>query len=148
MYYVLFCFRIVREYGLLNKSKAVCLPNRYPYIRNIPKYDQLFRYGAKLLCAFDLDYMLEGLHHEMKLRQTILYLQDYRNAGLTRLAAINVLHKLKVARERHLRELSTMTEGVQGNIHILSAKMGERVRLVGTRIQDCKICFPFTNVHI
>ena len=113
--FVLF-IRMVREYGLLNKSKAVCLPSRYPYIRNLPKYDQLFRYGAKLFCAFDLDYFLEGLHHEMRLRQTILHLQEYRKAGLNRLAGINVFHKLKVARERHLRELSTMTEGVQGTL--------------------------------
>ena len=113
-----FFFRVIREYGLLNKSKAVCLPSRYPYLRNLPKYDQLFRYGAKLLCAFDFDYVLEGLHHEMQLRKTILHLQDYRNAGLRKLAAINIFHKLKVSRERQLRELSTMTEGVQGNNRI------------------------------
>ena len=73
------------------------------------------------MCAFDFDYFLEGLHHEMQLRKTILHLQDYRNAGLTRVAAINIFHKSKVARERQLRELSTMTEGVQGksiNIYI------------------------------
>ena len=98
----------------------MCLPNRYPNIRNLTKYDQLFRYGAKLLCAFDLDYLLEGLHHEMELRQIILHLQDYRNAGLSRLAAINVFHKLKVARERQIRELSTMTEGIQGKMHMVN----------------------------
>ena len=110
------CFRVVREYGLLNKSRAVCLPSRYPYLRNLPKYDQLFRYGPKFLCAFDYDYLLESFHHEIQLRKTILHLQDYRNVGLTRLAAIKIFHRLKGTRERQLRELSTMAEGVQGNM--------------------------------
>ena len=108
-------FRVVREYGLLNKSKAVRLPSRYPYLSNVPKYEQLFHYGSKLLCAFDFDYILEGLHHEMQLRKTVLHLQDYRLAGLTKLAAINIFTKLKLSRERQLRELSTMPEGIQGN---------------------------------
>ena len=96
----------------------MCWPGRYPHLRNVPKYDQLFRHGAKLLCAFDFDYILEGLHHEMQLRKTILHLQDYRNAGLTRLAAISIHRKLKISRERQLRELSSIPEGVQGKSSI------------------------------
>ena len=112
--------RVVREYGLLNKSKAVRLPSRYPYLSNVPKYEQLFHYGSKLLCAFDFDYILEGLHHEMQLRKTVLHLQDYRLAGLTRLAAINIFNKLKQSRDRQLRELSTMPEGIQGIVYIIT----------------------------
>ena len=108
-------YRVVREYGLLNKSKAVRLPSRYPHLNNLPKYEQLFHYGSKLLCAFDFDYILEGLHHEMQLRKAVLHLQDYRQAGLTKLAAIQIFNKLKLSRERQLRELSTMPEGIQGN---------------------------------
>ena len=104
----------MREYGLLNKVKAVCLQSRYPHLRDNPKYEPLFRFGGKLFCAFDVDYFLEALHHEMQLRKTILHLQDYRCAGITRLVGINIFRKLKVARERQMRELSTMTEGVQG----------------------------------
>ena len=99
----------------MNKSKAVRLPSRYPHLNNLPKYEQLFHYGSKLLCAFDFDYILEGLHHEMQLRKAVLHLQDYRQAGLTKLAAIKIFNKLKLSRERQLRELSTMPEGIQGN---------------------------------
>ena len=115
--HILFYYRVVREYGLLNKSKALRLPSRYPYLRNLQKYESLFHYGSKLLCAFDFDYILEGMHHEMQLRKTVLHLQDYRVAGLTKLAAINIFDKLKLSRERQLRELSTIPEGIQGNIN-------------------------------
>jgi hypothetical protein len=37
------------------------------------------------MCSMDFDYFLEGLSHEMELRQKIVHLQEYRNNGLSRL---------------------------------------------------------------
>jgi hypothetical protein len=51
---------MVREFGLLNKSKVMSLPSRYPLIVNRSgKYDEIFRFG-RLTCALDFDYFLEG----------------------------------------------------------------------------------------
>ena len=88
--------RVIREYGLLNKPKAISLPSRYPHL-NGSKYESLYRYGSRLMCAMDFDFMLEGLHHEMMLRQQILHLQEYRQSGLKKFAAIDVFHKMKVS---------------------------------------------------
>lgn len=105
--------RVIKEYGLLNKAKAMSLPSRYPHL-NATKYESLYKYGSRLIqCSIDFDFILEGLHHEMMLRQQILHLQEYRTNGLTRLAAINVFHGQKGGREQQLRHLSMLTETIQ-----------------------------------
>ena len=66
---------MIKEYGLLNKAKAMSLPSRYPHL-NATKYESLYKYGSRLIqCSIDFDFILEGLHHEMMLRQQILHLQ-------------------------------------------------------------------------
>ena len=65
---------MIKEYGLLNKAKAMSLPSRYPHL-NATKYESLYKYGSRLMCSIDFDFILEGLHHEMMLRQQILHLQ-------------------------------------------------------------------------
>ena len=91
---------------------AMCLPARYPHLSST-RYEGVYRYGSRLMCSMDFDFVLEGLHHEAMLRQQILHLQEYRSHGLTRLAAINVFHEQKGERERQLRHLSMMGETIR-----------------------------------
>ena len=106
--------RMIKEYGLLNKPKAMCLPSRYPHLNAAgPKYESLYKLGSKLMCSMDFDFTLEGLHHEMMLRQQILHLQQYRQSGVKKFAGINVFHKMKVSRDHQLRQLSTMNENIR-----------------------------------
>jgi transcriptional adapter 2-alpha len=96
--------RIVRELGLLNKPRAIGLPRRYPMISSSgSKYDHVFKMG-KILCSFDFDFILEGLEHELELRQQILRFQEYRQNGLDHPVAAAFYTKLKSQREQELRE--------------------------------------------
>ncbi len=71
--------RVVKELGLLNKPKALGLTRRYPVIKAAgSRYDLIFKMGPKLMCSFDFDFVLEGLDHELGVRQEILRLQEYR----------------------------------------------------------------------
>ena len=90
----------------------MCLPARYPHLSST-RYEGVYRYGSRLMCSMDFDFVLEGLHHEAMLRQQILHLQEYRSHGLTRLAAINVFHGQKGERDRQLRHLSMMGETIR-----------------------------------
>lgn len=58
--------KVVREFGLLNKSRSLAFPKRYPLIWT-NKFDHIFKLG-RLMCAFDLDFVSEGLEHEFELR--------------------------------------------------------------------------------
>jgi len=96
--------RIVKEFGLLNKARDLGLPRRYPVISNSgSKYEHIFKIG-RLLCALDFDFTLEGLEHEMEVRQQILRLQDCRNNGLRFHLAAAFYTKLKSQREQDLVE--------------------------------------------
>ena len=67
------------------------------------KYEHIFKIG-RLLCALDFDFTLEGLEHEMEVRQQILRLQDCRNNGLRFHLAAAFYTKLKSQREQDLVE--------------------------------------------
>ena len=67
------------------------------------KYEHVFKIG-RLLCAFDFDFTLEGLEHEMEVRQQILRLQDCRNNGIRFQLAAAFYTKLKSQREQELVE--------------------------------------------
>ena len=106
--------RLVKEYGLLNKPKAVSLPSRYPHINHAgPKYESIYRFGSKLMCSINFDFLLEGLHHDLMLRQQILHLQEYRESGIQRYSWIDVFRKMKAIRTRQVRDLSTFTETIR-----------------------------------
>jgi transcriptional adapter 2-alpha len=92
--------------GLLSKPKTISKANLYQtLLQSGPGYSQLLKYG-QLMCAFDFDYVLEGLQHEMSLRQQILHLQEYRQNGLTKFLSTAFYSKLRQQREKHLREVS------------------------------------------
>ena len=67
------------------------------------KYEHVFKIG-RLLCALDFDFTLEGLEHEMEVRQQILRLQDCRNNGLKFHLAAAFYTKLKAEREQEAVE--------------------------------------------
>ena len=67
------------------------------------KYEHIFKIG-RLLCAMDFDFTLEGLEHEMEVRQQILRLQDCRNNGLRLHLAAAFYTKLKAQRESEMVE--------------------------------------------
>ena len=72
------------------------------------KYEHVFKIG-RLLCAFDFDFTLEGLEHEMEVRQQILRLQDCRNNGIRFQLAAAFYTKLKSQREQELVERPSET---------------------------------------
>ena len=96
--------RIVREFGLLNKPRAIGLPRSHPFINSAGfKYEHLFKMG-KTMCSLDFDFILSGMEQELGLRQQILRLQDYRNNGLTHPLSAAFYSKLKTQREKDLVE--------------------------------------------
>lgn len=99
--------RIVKEFGLLNKSKTISRSNSYQALLKAgPGYSQLLKFG-KVMCSLDFDYLMESLSHEMSLKRQILHLQDYRSHGLTRFASTAIFTKLKLQRDRNLRQVAT-----------------------------------------
>lgn len=98
---------IVREYGLLNKARDLGLPRKYPMTSG-HKYGHVLKIG-RILCALDFDFMLEGLEHELEVRQQILRLQDYRCNGLKHPLAAAFYSKLKSQREIEAGEKSKET---------------------------------------
>ncbi len=100
--------RLVRELGLLNKSRELSATSRQDHLALMggPPYGKLRKF-SRLLCSFDFDYLLEGLRHEFTLRQSIEHLQDFRQNGLTRTDSTAFFAKLKRQRDNSLRELPT-----------------------------------------
>ena len=96
--------RVVKEFGLLNKPRSMSLPGRYPLISSRAKYDQLFKLGPRVQCSFDFDFLLEGLEHELGVRQQILRLQDYRCNGIRHPLAAAFYTKLRNQREAEVLE--------------------------------------------
>lgn len=102
--------RIVKELGLLNKSKVMAMPGRYPLIVSSGcKYEQVFKLG-RISCSFDFDFLLEGLEHELGLRQHILRLQEYRTNGIRHPVAAAFYTKLRLQRDKQQRDMSLMSE--------------------------------------
>eukprot|EP00096_Caligus_rogercresseyi_P012424 TRINITY_DN5203_c0_g1_i1.p1 TRINITY_DN5203_c0_g1~~TRINITY_DN5203_c0_g1_i1.p1 ORF type:complete len:446 (-),score=132.15 TRINITY_DN5203_c0_g1_i1:151-1488(-) len=93
---------IVREHGLINK-RSVLSTSKYPLIQD--KYNKLYDF-RRLLCAFDFDYLLEGLQAEFSLRRQIRETQEFRSHGLTRLDSTVIYKRLKVMRESNAKKLS------------------------------------------
>lgn len=100
--------RSVRELGLLNRSKVAGTASRQEQLGQMggPAYAKLGRF-AHLACAFDHDFVLEGLRHELALRQSVLHLQEFRRNGLTRAGSTAFFAKLRRQREISLREVPT-----------------------------------------
>ena len=95
--------RMVREFGLLHKSRASALPRRHPFTNSSgAKYEHLFKMGPRIMCAFDFDFVLTGMENELGLRQQILRLQDYRNNGISHPLSAAFYSKLKSQREQDL----------------------------------------------
>ena len=67
---------VVRELGLLNRSKALGAAARGDQLARSggPAYARLRRF-ARLMCAYDYDFLAEGLRHELELRREVLHLQ-------------------------------------------------------------------------
>ena len=95
--------RIVKEFGLLNKPRSMSLSGRYPLISNA-KYDHIFKLGPRVQCSLDFDFLVEGLEHELGVRQTILRLQDYRTNGIRQPLAAAFYTKLRNQREAEVLE--------------------------------------------
>lgn len=98
---------IVREYGLLNKGRDLGLPRKYPMTSG-HQYSHVLKMG-RILCSLDFDFLLQGLEHELEVRQTILRLQDYRNNGLKHPLAAAFYARLKAQRESDASEKSKET---------------------------------------
>ena len=75
---------------------------RYPVISS-HKYEHVFKVG-RVLCSLDFDFILEGLEHELEIRQQILRLQEFRHNGLEHSLAAAFYTKLKSQREQELIE--------------------------------------------
>eukprot|EP00095_Tigriopus_kingsejongensis_P010389 maker-scaffold1615_size33485-snap-gene-0.11 protein:Tk10389 transcript:maker-scaffold1615_size33485-snap-gene-0.11-mRNA-1 annotation:"transcriptional adaptor 2a" len=110
--------RIVKEHGLLNKARVTSLPSTYHALAaSGPQYEQLFKFG-RLYCAFDFDFLLEGIQHELHLRQEILHMQDYRRNGLKQFLSTAVFSKLKTKRTKMKRDVppDRVTDWVYGSV--------------------------------
>ncbi|XP_059088891.1 transcriptional adapter 2-alpha-like [Tigriopus californicus] len=109
--------RIVKEHGLLNKARTTSLTTTYHALCAAgPHYEHLFKLG-RLMCAFDFDFVLEGLQHELTLRQQILHMQDYRRNGLKKFLSTAVFTKLKAQRRKMKREVpqDRVTDWIYGS---------------------------------
>ena len=105
---------IVREMGLLNKSKAIARASHYRGLlqQSGRGYGQLLKMGGQLMCSIDLDYVLESLQHETNLRQQVLHLQEYRNNGLSKFVSTAFFSRLQQQRARNVRELASASSSV------------------------------------
>jgi hypothetical protein len=124
--------RIVRELGLLNKTRIGSRQSQYHrlFVKRGSPYERLFKLG-RLVCSLDFDYMMESLQYEVGLRHNVVVLQDYRHNGLRKFAGTDYFKKLNRTREDGARELSVDT--VRDFGAILSAAS---CATVGTYVKD------------
>lgn len=97
---------IIKELGLLNKSRT--LGQKEEIAAMGPSYSQLLK-CARLMCSFDFDYIMESCKHEQNLKQSIYRLQEYRVNGLKKAVSTALFAKLRLQREKNLREISSDT---------------------------------------
>lgn len=98
--------RILRNYGLIHIKKQNVYNRRYNYSFGASVMDSL-RVFTRLLSPMDWDKFLESLHFQNELQYDIKKLQEYREAGITRLHSAQIYDHLKQRREeektqRHL----------------------------------------------
>lgn len=102
--------RLIREHSLLHRGKLAMAAKRYTHLADSGWNYEKFLPFSQLLCAWDLDYLLESLSHEASLRRRTLRLQKLRGAGLRLLASAAIYSKLCSVREENSKQLS------QGNV--------------------------------
>jgi len=100
--------KLVREHSLIHKAKVrkgqarlrTELSGSSWTLEQISKLSQL-------LCAIDLDFLLEGILHEFELRTRVLRLQEVRRAGVRMLASVELMETLLARRREQMEVLGS-----------------------------------------
>ena len=100
--------KLVREHSLIHKAKVgkgqarlrTLLSGSSWTLEQISKLSQL-------LCAIDLDFLLEGILHELELRTRVLRLQEVRRAGVRMLASVELMETLLARRREQMEVLGS-----------------------------------------
>jgi len=99
--------RLIKEHSLLHRGKLARAASRYSHLADSGWNYEKFLKFSQILCAWDLDYLLESLSHEASLRRRTLRLQKLRGAGLRLLGSASVYTKLCGVREEQAKQLSS-----------------------------------------
>ena len=100
--------KLMKEHSLIHKAKVgkgqarlrTQLSGSSWTLEQISKLSQL-------LCAIDLDFLLEGILHELELRTRVLRLQEVRRAGVRMLASVELMETLLARRREQMEVLGS-----------------------------------------
>lgn len=100
--------RLVKEHSLIHKAKVGKGLARLRAQLGGSSWDleQLNRF-SKLLCALDLDFLMEGFLVESELRSKVLQLQEVRRAGVKMLGSVELMECLMSRRREQMAILGT-----------------------------------------
>jgi len=97
--------QLVKEHSLIHKAKVgKGLAKVRSQLCGSPWNLDIISKMSQLLCAVDLDFILEGIIYELELRTRVLRLQEVRRAGVKMLASVELMETL-VARRREQMEV-------------------------------------------
>jgi len=95
--------KLVREHSLINKAKVGKWLARLRGKLGGTSWDvEQFNKFSQLLCAVDLDFLMEGFLLEFELRSKVLQLQEVRRAGVRMLGSVELMECLGARRREHL----------------------------------------------
>lgn len=98
--------RLVKEYSLLHKVKVKKGLTRLLNQDDGGSWNLEFLYRfSQLMCAYDMDYLVQGFLHEFSLKSKILQLQQVRKAGVKMFDSVRVLATLMATRRENIAEL-------------------------------------------
>ena len=94
--------KLVREHSLINKAKVgkglARLRGKLGGSWDVEQFNKF----SQLLCAVDLDFLMEGFLLEFELRSKVLQLQEVRRAGVRMLGSVELMECLGARRREHL----------------------------------------------
>jgi len=100
--------RLVKEHSLIHKAKVGKGLSRLRSHLGCSTWnlEQMNRF-SQLMCALDLDYLLEGFLHEFELRAKVLKLQEIRKAGVKMVDSVELMECLVSRRREQMEVLGT-----------------------------------------
>eukprot|EP00092_Neocalanus_flemingeri_P010862 GFUD01011698.1.p1 GENE.GFUD01011698.1~~GFUD01011698.1.p1 ORF type:complete len:454 (+),score=143.56 GFUD01011698.1:855-2216(+) len=100
--------RLVKEHSLIHKAKVGKGLARLRAQLSGSSWDlEQFNRFSQLLCALDLDFLMEGFLVEFELRSKVLQLQEVRRAGVKMLGSVEMMECLMSRRREQMTLLGT-----------------------------------------
>jgi len=100
--------KLMREHSLIHKTRVGKGQARLRSQLNGSSWNlELISKLSQLLCAMDLDFLLEGILHELELRTRVLRLQEVRRAGVKMLATVELMETLLARRREQMEVLGS-----------------------------------------